>query len=115
MSDKDHHLILRHMLSECEFILSQKGKGLSFGNFMADETVKRAVVRSLEVLGEATKQIPVDVKLQWNAIDWKAIAGMRDRLIHDYMGVNYTIVWDVVQNRIPELERTIRAILDSEE
>jgi uncharacterized protein with HEPN domain len=82
---------------------------------MADETVKRAVVRSLEVLGEATKQIPVDVKLQWNAIDWKAIAGMRDRLIHDYMGVNYTIVWDVVQNRIPELERTIRAILDSEE
>ena len=102
------------MLSECEFILSQKGKGLSFGKFMADETLKRAVVRSLEVLGEATKKIPVDVKLQWNAMDWKAIAGMRDRLIHDYMGVNYTIVWDVIQHRIPELDATIRAILEKE-
>ncbi|MCF8256454.1 MAG: DUF86 domain-containing protein [Flavobacteriales bacterium] len=81
---------------------------------MADETLKRAVVRSLEVLGEATKKIPVDVKLQWNAIDWKAIAGMRDRLIHDYMGVNYTIVWDVIQHSIPELDTTIRAILEKE-
>jgi uncharacterized protein with HEPN domain len=115
MSEKDYRPILRHMLAECEFILSQTRKGMSFERFMADETLKRAVVRSLEVLGEATKQIPVDVKLRWGAIDWKAIAGMRDRLIHDYMGVNYTIVWDVVQNRIPELERTIRAILDSEE
>lgn len=115
MSEKDYRLILRHMLSECAFILSHTDKRLTFEKFMMNETLKRAVVRSLEILGEATKQIPVDVKLQWDTIDWKAIAGMRDRLIHDYMGVNYTIVWDVMQHRIPELETTIRAILEKED
>jgi uncharacterized protein with HEPN domain len=114
MSEKDYRLILRHMLSECEFILSHTDKRLTFEQLMMNETLKRAVVRSLEILGEATKQIPVDVKLKWGAIDWKAIAGMRDRLIHDYMGVNYTIVWDVIQHRIPELDTTIRAILEKE-
>jgi len=55
---------------------------------MSDETLKRAVVRSLEVIGEATKKIPADIKLKWKDISWKNIAGMRDRLIHDYMGIN---------------------------
>ena len=99
------------MLAECEFILLSSPKTQSLEEFLADETLKRAIVRSLEVIGEASKKIPVDLKLRWGEVEWKSIAGMRDRLIHDYMGVNYTIVWDVMHNRIPQLEQSIRKIL----
>lgn len=69
------------------------------------------MVRSLEVIGEATKKIPADVKVKWNSIQWKNIAGMRDRLIHDYMGVNYKIVWDVLKNKIPDMNQQITSFL----
>ena len=82
--------------------------------FLSDETLKRAVTRSLEIIGEATKKIPADVKYEWNDISWKQMAGMRDKLIHDYMGVNYLIVWDVAKNTIPVLIPQIEAIIDKE-
>jgi uncharacterized protein with HEPN domain len=65
----------------------------------------------LEIIGEAARKIPADVKLKWNTIQWKNMAGMRDRLIHDYMGVNYTIVWDVVKNKIPDMNKQISEFL----
>jgi uncharacterized protein with HEPN domain len=79
--------------------------------FSESEVMKRAIVRSLEIIGEASKKISADVKLKWPTINWKNIAGMRDRLIHDYVGVNYSIVWDVVLNKIPELEEQIAAAI----
>ena len=82
--------------------------------FLSDETLKRAVTRSLEIIGEATKKIPADVKYEWNDISWKQMAGTRDKLIHDYMGVNYLIVWDVAKNIIPVLIPQIEAIIDKE-
>ena len=82
--------------------------------FHGHETLKRATVRSLEIIGEATKKIPVDQKLRWPTIAWKNMAGMRDRLIHDYMGVNYLIVWDVVTNFIPDLTFQLERILKQE-
>ena len=82
--------------------------------FLSDETLKRAVTRSLEIIGEATKKIPADVKYEWNDISWKQMAGMRDKLIHDYMGVNYLIVWDVAKNIIPVLIPQIESIIDNE-
>ena len=69
----------------------------------------------MEIIGEATKKIPADFKLKWNLIQWKNMAGMRDRLIHDYLGVNYSIVWDVLKNKIPELSNQIQEILKEEE
>ncbi|GAO29317.1 hypothetical protein JCM15548_11491 [Geofilum rubicundum JCM 15548] len=81
---------------------------------MEDETLKRAVIRSLEIIGEATKKIPADFKFKWNTIKWRNMAGMRDRLIHDYMGVNYSIVWDVVKNKIPELNIQIKEVIENE-
>lgn len=98
---------LRHILLECEFITSVIHIDSSYDDFVSDETLKRAVVRSLEIIGEATKKIPVDIKLKWSSIAWKNMAGMRDRLIHDYMGVNYTIVWDVAFHIIPEIKQQI--------
>ena len=78
---------------------------------MEDETLKRAVVRSHEIIGEATKKIPADVKANWRGIAWKNMAGMCDRLIHDNMGVNYSIVWDVARNIIPEISVQIQEVI----
>ena len=86
---------------------------LKKSEFMEDETLKRAVIRSLEIIGEATKKITANLKYQWDSISWKNMAGMRDRLIHDYMGVNYSIVWDVVKNKIPELHDQIKSVIDN--
>lgn len=99
---------LQHILNECDFLLSVTATGLSKDALLEDEILKRAIVRSLEIIGEATKKIPADVKVKWNTVQWKNIAGMRDKLIHDYVGVDYTIVWDVVKNRIPILQTQIQ-------
>jgi uncharacterized protein with HEPN domain len=105
---------IKHIRDEIAFILSVIDEDLTKDAFLEDETLKRAVIRSLEIIGEATKKIPVDFKLKWNSITWKNMAGMRDRLIHDYMGVNYTIVWDVIKNKIPELHKQINEVLEKE-
>lgn len=107
---KEAKEFLRHIQDECSYLIGVS-KNLDFSTFVADETLKRAVVRSLEIIGEATKKIPSDFKVNHNSIQWKNMAGMRDRLIHDYMGVNYPIVWDVIKNKIPELENLISHIL----
>ncbi|MBS1638431.1 MAG: DUF86 domain-containing protein [Bacteroidetes bacterium] len=104
---------LKHIADECIYLLSVS-QGQSKDDFLNDETLKRAVVRSLEIIGEATKKIPADFKVKWNTIQWKNMAGMRDRLIHDYIGVNYSIVWDVLINKIPELNIQIQKVLNPE-
>lgn len=105
---------LKHISDESKYILSVIGSGMTKDDFLQDETIKRAVIRSLEIIGEATKKIPADFKVKWDSIKWKNMAGMRDRLIHDYMGVNYSIVWDVVKNKIPELHEQILDVIENE-
>ncbi|NQU80429.1 MAG: DUF86 domain-containing protein [Bacteroidetes bacterium] len=72
---------LRHIKDECDFIVSVVHPTTKKESFINNETLKRAIVRSLEIIGEATKQISIDVKLKWSTISWKNMAGMRDRLI----------------------------------
>ena len=103
---------LRHILDECQFLTSVVDEGITKDGLLHDETLKRAVVRSLEIIGEATKKIPADFKLKWGDINWKNMAGMRDRLIHDYIGVNYSIVWDVIKNKIPGLFFRIKQVIE---
>ena len=102
---------LKHIVDECAYLLTLS-KDLSKDDFLDNETLKRAVVRSLEIIGEATKKIPADFKVKWNLIQWKNMAGMRDRLIHDYMGVNYSIVWDVFKNKFPSLYQQITDVIN---
>lgn len=89
---------LKHIRDECLYLVTTiKETEISKSEFLKNETLKRAVVRSLEIIGEATKKIPMNEKLKHPTIQWKNMAGMRDRLIHDYMGVNYALVWDVIK------------------
>jgi uncharacterized protein with HEPN domain len=81
---------------------------------MNDETLQRAFVRSIEIIGEAAKKLPEELKQKYSNIEWKVIAGMRDRLIHDYFGIDYDIVWDVVINKVPQLQKEIQQIIDTE-
>lgn len=101
---------LRHILTEAAYLIGN-AKDLSVHEFLKNETLQRAFVRSLEIIGEAAKQVPDDFRNQHTNVEWKSMAGMRDRLIHAYFGIDYEIVWDVVQTRIPELRKQIAFIL----
>lgn len=104
------HEYLQHILDEIRY-LSENLPGLDREQFLRDPTLQRAFVRSIEVIGEAAKQIPESLRQQYPLIEWRAITGMRDRLIHGYFGVDYEIIWDVVRNKVPILEKEIRQIL----
>ncbi len=104
---------LRHILDEISYI---EGAicDIEEAEFLSNETLKRSFVRSIEIIGEAAKKMPVDFKDKCRDIDWKRIAGMRDKLIHDYFGVDYHIVWDVAARKLPELKQKITQIMSDE-
>ena len=84
---------------------------LSLETFAEDEKTIDAVARNLEIIGEAIKKIPEEIRAKNPAIEWKKVAGLRDILIHEYFGLNSEIIWDVIQNKLPALEREIRSII----
>jgi uncharacterized protein with HEPN domain len=108
---RDSRVYLEDILEATRKITAYTGS-LSKTAFLEDEKTIDAVVRNLEVIGEAVKKLPEDLRAQHSAVEWKKIAGLRDILIHEYFGLDAEIVWDIVQNKVPTLDREVRAMLD---
>lgn len=89
-------------------------EGYDYESFCDDEKTSDAVIRNIEVIGEAIRHIPDDLRQKHPTIPWKLIAGMRDKLIHDYLGVDLAYVWNVASLRIDELESDINRVLQEE-
>lgn len=90
-------------------------EGMTFDQFTKDDKTAYAVLRALEIIGEATKHIPEKVRKSHPNVSWREMAGIRDKLIHGYFGVNLEVVWKTVTNDLPNLEPAIRFILSDTE
>lgn len=86
--------------------------GQSYEQFLTDTKTQDAVIRTLEILGEATKRLSPSLRESHPEIPWKSMAGVRDKLIHDYFGVNIDIVWQIVQDQLPALAEQVAAVLE---
>ena len=84
---------------------------ISFDEFIKNDMLLSAVIRKFEIIGEAIKKVPIDVREKYNNIPWKNIAGARDRLIHSYDDIDYEILWDTIINDIPQLKSDIEKII----
>lgn len=109
---KDDLPFLYHILDEIEYIKA-KTHSLSCDDIRLHEDLNRSIPRSLEIIGEAVKNLSPDFKRDHSNIPWSDIAGLRDKLIHGYFGIKWIIVWTVIAHDIPDLERKIRQIVNS--
>ncbi len=107
---KDDKVYLQNILECIVKIETYTNSGKQ--KFMSSDLIQDAVIRNLEIVGEATKRVSQGTKEQHQEIPWRQMAGLRDVLIHDYMGISLKIVWNVVQNELPQLKAKIIELLD---
>lgn len=106
--------LLRDIAREAEFLTKHTAR-IAREDFLRDDVLQRAFVRSVEVIGEAAKKVPEETRQELADFEWKKMAGMRDKLIHDYGGVDYLIVWDVATNKAPALAAKLKAAIEQAE
>ena len=107
---RDYRVYLRDILQALRNTQKFVGR-MSYEKFIADRKTISAVIRELEIVGEAAKQIPASVRKKYPQIPWSDMAGMRDKLIHFYFGVDMEIVWETVKVRVPQVEPLMKDVL----
>jgi uncharacterized protein with HEPN domain len=111
---RDERLYLEDIVTACEKIL-RFTNGITFDDLLRDEKTYDAVVRNLEVIGEAAKHISDEIRGKISDIDWRKAAGLRDMLSHVYFGIDNNILWNVIQNKVPHLRETIQRFFEQAE
>ena len=107
---RTYKLYLNDILEAIERI-EKYTEGLNFEDFSENTLIVDAVVRNFEIIGEAAKQVPVEIKKKQDQNPWKEMAGMRDKLSHNYSGVDIEIVWRTAKKRLPELKQIVKELL----
>ena len=87
---------MHHILDECDYLLQEYNSN-TFEDFLQNKRLSKAVCRSLEIIGEATRHVHPDVKVKYPLVDWKEMAGIRDKIIHNYFGIDYALVWETIK------------------
>jgi len=107
---RNYKIYLKDILKSMESI-EKFVENMIFEEFRGDDKTTSAVIRKFEIIGEATKKIPQEIRKKYPKIPWKEMAGMRDRLIHFYFGIDYKLVWETIKKKIPEVKQQIEKIL----
>ena len=112
MSKRAPELLLKDIVNSIKKIKSYTN-GMAFESFQKDDKTIDAVIRNFEIIGEAANRIPDEIKDQFDQINWFRIRGFRNRIVHDYMGVDLQIIWEIVEKNLDELLDQIQDIIDS--
>ena len=111
---RDYKLFIKDILESIERI-DEFVEDINFDKFVQDDKTSSAVVRKIEIIGEATKNIPKHIRQRYKDVPWSDMAKMRDKITHFYFGIDYEVVWKVIKERLPEIKPIIHKILDEME
>jgi uncharacterized protein with HEPN domain len=109
---REYHLYIAD-ISDCIKRIKLYTKKLSFEQFLKDEMCIDAVIRNFEIIGEASRQLPKEIRAKHSEVNWRDLIAFRNVIIHEYFGINQKIMWDIIQNELPPLGRKINALLKS--
>ena len=106
---RDYQLFIKDIVAAMDSIKSFVGE-MTLDELKADEKTSSAVIRKFEIIGEAAKHIPLKIRDKYKDVRWKSMAGMRDRLIHAYFGIDYNLVWSAMKTEIPNLKPKLKKV-----
>ena len=110
MSNREPKLLIGDILDSAEKI-KEYTANLSFDDFLEDSKTVDAVIRNFEIIGEAARRLPKDFKKSYSSVNWSRIIGFRNRIVHDYFGIDYKIVWRIIKNNLDQLIKDLSSIL----
>jgi uncharacterized protein with HEPN domain len=113
MSKRNDRILLDDII-ECINRIQTYSKNLTYNDFCGNLLFQDAIIRNIEIIGEASNKISLEIKMKYNQVNWNEISGIRNRLIHEYSGVNLDIVWTVIESDLPVLKEQIEKIQNNE-